>query len=108
MWGTNALGKLVRKRSITRALACLVIFGSGALHASVAATNRSSTSTKITGVYQCDVGNTIKNSLYVLELPNHKMKFDMNSLWIGNPATGQVHTGGAQGVIDVANNVAVY
>lgn len=51
---------------------------------------------RVTGAYECNVGNR-KNDLYVKELPNHKLQFAMNSLYIVDASNGNVRTGQAGG-----------
>jgi|SRR6185369_16299664 len=63
---------------------------------------------KITGAYECNIGKSIKNNLYVKQLGPNKFQFGMDSLWIGNAETGQVHTGAACGTVVLKNNVGTF
>lgn len=49
-----------------------------------------------------------ENTLAIKELPNNKIQFAMDSVWISNAKTGAVNTGGAKGTIPLQNNKAIY
>lgn len=57
----------------------------------------------LTGAYDYKLGRN-ESSLYVKEQAPGKIQFALKSLWIGNPATGNVHTGQAGGVVELKDN----
>lgn len=62
----------------------------------------------VTGEYTYKRGAQ-ESSLFVKQLPGHKIKFAISSLWIGGPPdSGRVHTGQAGGEVPLHNSVAVY
>ena len=61
----------------------------------------------LTGEYDYKLGRN-ESSLYVREQAPGKIQFALKSLWIGNPATGNVHTGEAGGIVELKDNKGIF
>ncbi len=61
----------------------------------------------VTGQYDYKRGRD-SGCLYVKEQAPGKFQFALSSTWVGNAATGNVHSGQAGGVIQLINNKASY
>ncbi len=61
----------------------------------------------LTGEYDFKPGRN-ESELYVKELEAGKIQFALKSLWIGNAATGNVHTGQGGGVVELKNKKGAF
>ncbi|HEY9730400.1 MAG TPA: hypothetical protein V6C89_00720 [Drouetiella sp.] len=62
----------------------------------------------LTGEYDYKRGRN-EGELYIKQLASRKIQFALKCLWIGNPETGDVHTGQASGLLNLnPDNTAIY
>jgi hypothetical protein len=87
---------------MNKCILTILLFGGLAVPLDAAAAHAA-----VNGTYECNQGRR-ENTLYVKELPGHKIKFAMSSTWNGNASTGFVNTGQAGGVTRLTGNIATY